>query len=134
MDIDYTCGCKFRSYKGTKAPLDCPSCGKGSLVGVQDQFYMSDGLRKRLQEALFRVKIPDDVKPLTGISEKQYQMRVECPDHGLTIGQTFCSGCRERYRLIEQAQDLINERDPESTEDVLNLLYDAGMLRKAGDQ
>lgn len=125
MDIDYTCGHSRKSFTGDIVPTNCPDCGKGEFVRVRGVFTLSEKVD---------VKPLTRKEPLTGMGEKQFQMRVECPDHGLTIGQTFCFGCRERYRLIEQAQELINEHDPESTEDVLNLLYDAGMLRKAGDQ
>ena len=146
MDFQYSCGHSRQGGTGATIHEICPACGKGALIGVRGKVTVNRDDLQAMVDAM------QEVKPLTrkeqpiqegkptirlnDWKDKEFQKRVECPDHGLTIGQTFCSGCRQREELIKRAAEIITEGYEiyVGAEEAAGRLYDAGVLRKAGDQ
>lgn len=86
----YTCGCVLDTEPGGIVPKECERCSKGGMYSHT---------LKTIEPQTPTIRLNTEPQP------RELSMRVECPDHGLTIGQTFCSGCREEPAAHEKGQE-----------------------------
>ena len=155
--IEYSCGHQVSAHSGQAMPMQC-ACGEGEIVGAKGQFYMT---AKPLQvdewngtglppvgtecEAVL-LEDPEgggrdfERVIIKGYWEKQVWF---CTAGGEDFTHLLADvdflpirtqAQREREEVVETAHAIIVDARAGSTlDDVLQALYDAGMLRRAGE-
>ena len=158
--IEYSCGHQVPAHSGQAMPMQC-ACGEGEIVGAKGQFYMSDEMSRSKRDAAMSaepLQKPEwdgsDLPPVgTECEVEDFRhgwilATVIAHDNidGVAVCKTFYgydgySNFRpirtraqtEREELIRIATQVLNHDDVLTERDAAEALYDAGMLRRAGE-